>query len=104
MVSIISHLSQYLPCSQCPCRQQYIYLRKAKTSDIYLRKAKINKQFLALIVLDLGNLLVKYGIEGATLSSRGIKQVHLGTAPDNQVEQCSEVKVDCRRFVCQDKV
>ena len=32
------------------------------------------------------------------------KQIHLGTAADNQVEQCSEEKVDCRRFVSQEKV
>ena len=28
-----------------------------------------------------------------------LKQLHLGTATDNQVEQCSEEKVDSRRFV-----
>ena len=65
-----------------------------------------NKPFLALIVLDLGNNLGKYGIEGATLNSRGNKQTHPGTATDNQVEQCSasEEKFDHRRFVPQDKV
>ena len=34
-----------------------------------------------------------------TLSSLGNKQVHLGTATDNRVEQYSKKKVDHRRFV-----
>ena len=42
-------------------------------------------------------------MEGETFSSRGKKQVHLDTAKDNQVEQCSEEKVDYTRFVSQDK-
>ena len=38
-----------------------------------------------------------------TLSSKGNKQLRLGSATDNQVKQCSEEKVDHRRFVSQDK-
>ena len=48
--------------------------------------------FLALVVIGVGNLLRKYGIKVtvATLSSRGNKQIDLGTATDIQVQQFSE--------------
>ena len=75
----------------------------------YLRKATIlaagaNKPFLALVVLDLGNLLGEYGIKVATFNSAGNKKTHLRFATDNQVEQWCEEKVDWRRFVGLDKV
>ena len=63
-----------------------------------------NKTFLALVILDLRNLLGEYGIEVATFNSAGNKKAHLRSATDHQVEQCSEEKDDRWRFVGLDKV
>ena len=45
-----------------------------------------NKPFLALVILDLGNLLGKYGIEVAIFNSAGNKKARLCSATDDQVE------------------
>ena len=50
-------------------------------------------------MLDLGNLLCKYGIKGAAVNIKGNKQAHLCSATDKQVEKCSKENVDRRRFV-----
>ena len=63
-----------------------------------------NKPFVALVVLDLGNLLGEYDIEVATFNSAGNKKAHCRSATDNLVKQCREEKVDLWRFVGLDKV
>ena len=63
-----------------------------------------NKPFVALVVLDLGNLLGEYDIEVATFNSAGNMKAHCRSATDNLVKQCREEKVDLWRFVGLDKV
>ena len=49
-----------------------------------------NKPFLALVVLDLGNLLGEYGIEVANFNSAGNKKAHRRSATDHQVERAAK--------------
>ena len=46
--------------------------------------------FLALVVLDLGNLLEKYGIEGATVASRGNEQVLMDFSLSTKIHICPQ--------------
>ena len=63
-----------------------------------------NKPFVALVVLDPGNLLGEYDIEVATFNSAGNKKAHCRSATDNLVKQCREEKVERQRCVGLDKV
>ena len=52
-----------------------------------------NKPLLALVILDLGNRLVEYGIEVAIFNCARSKKANLRSTTDNQVDE----KVDLWR-------